>query len=336
MLIQNDLYPTRGDEEFLCERKDPVVYGQDGDGCRRHLSDSDMSDYEQNGFVIVPNVFSRREVASLNLDLGQLKIQKGPEKKRYWKKDIPAGESETLFAPDKTSAAFHDLSRESRILDRVQQILGTPVYLHRSRIHVDAGVNGSCYPWHSEFEAWHAEDGVPRMHGVEAWIMLSPNTPAAGALQMLAKSHYIYASCRGKRRPVGAPLPADNDHFATTAARPSSETLTRLLHFGDLARAYGDPGTLVLCDSNLMYASAKGSNGNRRITTMFSYNSMENLPIGRPFAGDTLRPSPLVNEDQAQLKAHHCDLANDQVPRSASRPKHSRRRIAPKRESAFA
>src|SRR5690625_2070520 len=157
MLIQNDLYPTRGDEEFLCERKDPVVYGQDGDGCRRHLSDSEMSNYEKNGFVIVPNVFSRREITSLNSDLAQLKHQKRREKKCCWRGTIPVGESESLFTPDQASSVFRDLARESRILDRVQQILGTPIYLHRSRIHVDAGVNGSCYPWHSEFETWHAE-----------------------------------------------------------------------------------------------------------------------------------------------------------------------------------
>src|SRR5699024_1148315 len=156
----------------LYERKDPVVYGQDGDGCRRHLSDSEMSNYEKNGFVIVPNVFSRREITSLNSDLAQLKHQKRREKKCCWRGTMAVGESESLFTPDQASSVFRDLARESRILDRVQQILGTPIYLHRSRIHVDAGVNGSCYPWHSEFETWHAEDGVPRMRGVEAWIML--------------------------------------------------------------------------------------------------------------------------------------------------------------------
>jgi ectoine hydroxylase len=335
MLVQDDLYPTRGDEEFLCERKDPVIYGQDGDGCRRHLSDSEMSSYEKNGFVIVPNVFSKHEIASLNSDLAHLRRSKGREKKRHLRTDIPAGESESLFAPDKTSAVFHDLAREPRVLDRVHQILGTPAYLHRARIHVDAGANGTAYPWHSEFETWHAEDGVPRMHGVEAWLMLSPSNPMNGALQMLAKSHYIYAACRAQKRALGAPLPNDKDRTAAIPARPSPETLTRLLYFGALARAYGEPGTLVLCDSNLMYASAKGSNGNRRMTAMFSYNSMENLPIGQPFAGDTLRPSPVVNEDRTQLEARQCDLIHARATRSTRARENSPRRVSSKRESVL-
>ncbi|MGH8274596.1 MAG: phytanoyl-CoA dioxygenase family protein [Gammaproteobacteria bacterium] len=322
MLKQNDLYPTRGDYEFLSERKDPILYGWGGDGCRRRLSDTELVDYEKNGFVIIPKVFSAREIESLTRRLPRLRQQNKREKHRYWRRDIPPGESETLFAPEKSSALFHNLARESRILDRVRQVLGGSVYLHRSRIHIENSENDSFYPWHSEFESWHAMDGIPRMRGAEAWIMLSENTPTNGAMRMLAKSHYIFAACQG-RNPSYDAVEYDS-RIIHGLVRPSAETLTRLLYFGELVEAFGEPGTLVICDSNLMYGSSNAAAGKTRATAMFSYNSVDNIPLGPPFSSERPRQPPLVNRDLTPLKSKSFDLArpvfaNDENPNEQSR-----------------
>ncbi|MGH8162170.1 MAG: hypothetical protein ACRESR_08540, partial [Gammaproteobacteria bacterium] len=139
----------------------------------------------------------------------------------------------------------------------------------------------------------------PRMRGAEAWVMLTESTPANGALRMLAKSHYIYAACRGNN---GA-SETEKDPSKRVTARPSFETLTRLFYFGELTEAYGTPGTLMICDSNLMYGSAKGTELRPRVTAMFSYNSMENRPAERPFASDEFRSPPVVTRDFTAIKS---------------------------------
>ncbi len=321
MLSANDLYPTRGEQERLTERKDPILHGLDY--CHKKLSDPQITDYERNGFIIVPSVFSAAEVACINRELKRLKQLANIEKKRYWRREIPAGESESLFAPERTTTLFRNLARDRRILDRVQHIVGSPVYLHRSRIHIEDKVNGTAYPWHSEFETWHAEDGVPRMRGVEVWLMLSPSTPTNGAFRMLAKSHHIYAACQGSKLKTGN----GNGHSMHGLSRPSFETLTRLFYFGELAKAYGEPGTLVICDSNLMYGSSRNAEANPHVTAMLSYNSMENRPVGRPFAARHLRPSPLVNHEIEALKPQSFNFEQDDDSGTAKRPPlHTRRR----------
>ncbi|MGH8160913.1 MAG: phytanoyl-CoA dioxygenase family protein [Gammaproteobacteria bacterium] len=307
MLSNNDLYPTRGLQERLTERKDPILYGLDY--LHKRLSASEILHYEHNGFIIVPDVFSAGEVAFMNRKLAELKKFNTLEKNRYWRKEVPPGEGESLFAPERTSELFRNLAQDKRILDRIQHILGSSVYLHRSRIHIEDGSNENALPWHSEFETWHAEDGVPRMRGAEAWIMLSDNTPASGAMRMLAKSHFIYAACEGHHQSNGS---SEQDAYGQAthgAARPSVQTLTRLLYFGRLVDAYGAPGTLVICDSNLMYGSSKNAPGQKqRATVMLSYNSTENAPIDHPFAGGAFRPEPLVNRNQTPLVPRSYDF----------------------------
>ncbi len=306
MLTNDDLYPTRGVQERLTERKDPILYGLDY--LHKRLSEAEVIHYEDNGFVIIPEVFGTGEITAMKRSLSELKKYNTLEKNRYWRKEVPPGENETLFAPERISELFRNLARDKRILDRVQHILGSSVYLHRSRIHIEDGTSKTAYPWHSEFETWHAEDGVPRMRGAEAWIMLTDNTPANGAMRMLAKSHYIYAACEGNHPGRGDPEHNGNHHAMRGMPRPSMQTLTRLLYFGHLVDAYGAPGTLVICDSNLMYGSSKNVGGQKRATVMLSYNSVENSPIDHPFAGGTFRPEPVVNRDQTPLKAESFDF----------------------------
>lgn len=299
MLKQNDLYPTRAGHEFLAERKDPIIYGTDTHPKR--LRDEQVRAFRKNGFVVIPGVFSQREAACIKRRIGDLKRENKAEKHRLWTRSIPSGECESLFAPEKRSAVFESLAREPRILERVGQIVASPVYLHRSRVHIQNGLGGSSYPWHSEFEAWHAEDGVPRMRGVEAWLLLTESKPRRATFRMLARSHHIYVSCQGAGN-------GSNTHSAGGFAGPSSMTLTRLLYFGGMVEACGAPGTLVLCDSNLMYGSSENPSGRPRVTVMLGYNSMQNIPADSPFSADEPRPEPLVNREPARLKAREFDF----------------------------
>ncbi|HEX5314122.1 MAG TPA: phytanoyl-CoA dioxygenase family protein [Gammaproteobacteria bacterium] len=300
MLIQNDLYPTRGDQERLIERKDPILYGWDHPN--KCLSESQLTNFEQRGFVLVPNAFSPAEVALLKAEVQRVKRQAGAGRNEIWRDAVPAGERESLLAPERASRLLRGLACERRILDGVMQIVGGPVCLHRARVHIEDGSHGTAYPWHSEFETWHAEDGIPRMRGVEAWVLLERSEAEGGALCMLSKSHHIYAACvaNGDGAPRGAAGKRE-------VPRPSFEALLRLRRFGGLAWAQGEAGTLVLCDSNLMYGSSPGPKGRARSTVMFSYNSLENLPAERPFASREFRPAPIVSMPFARLKGEFFD-----------------------------
>lgn len=57
-----DQYPTRGTEESIFDRLDPVVRGKE-EG-EFSLSNEEAKFFEKNGFVIFPEFFSQKEVES--------------------------------------------------------------------------------------------------------------------------------------------------------------------------------------------------------------------------------------------------------------------------------
>ena len=51
-----------------------------------------------------------------------------------------------------------------------EQILGSQVYIHQSRVNLKPGFKGKEFYWHSDFETWHIEDGMPRMRALSCSI----------------------------------------------------------------------------------------------------------------------------------------------------------------------
>lgn len=276
---QDGIYPTRGQEERLIERKDPIFYGYQRmpDG----LNYEQLNCYEKRGFVIIPNAFSKSEVSDLYDDV-RLELKK--RKYCYVNgngRNRP--NSKNLFDIHKMSERFLKVSQKKKIVNKIKQVLGSEVYLHQSQVNIADETTGISYPWHAQFEKWHAEYGIPRMRCMEAWLMLTDNTVHNGAMHLLDKSHQIFVACK-------------------EAGGPSRETLTRLLGFGGVTNAYETAGTLLLCDSNLMCGATESVVSSKRAIAMFSYNSMENLPHSETLPWTRPQPIPTVARRSRQVK----------------------------------
>jgi ectoine hydroxylase len=110
------------------------------------------------------------------------------------------------------------LTRDPRILAKAREILGGDVYIHQSRINYKPGFRGKEFYWHSDFETWHVEDGMPRMRAVSCSIALTPNYEFNGPLMLVPGSHRYFLSCVGetpeehykeslKKQEIGVPDP---------------------------------------------------------------------------------------------------------------------------------
>ena len=69
--------------------------------------------------------------------------------------------------------------------------------MHQSRINYKPGFHGKGFNWHSDFETWHAEDGMPSMHAVSASIVLTDNHHFNGPLMLIPGSHKVFVPCLG-------------------------------------------------------------------------------------------------------------------------------------------
>lgn len=107
-------------------------------------------------------------------------------------------EIRSIFAMHELSDAFDRMTRDPRLLDMVRQLLGSEVYIHQSRINSKAGFCGNGFDWHSDFETWHSEDGMPAMRAVSASIMLTENNAFNGPVMLIPGSHQQFVPCVGR------------------------------------------------------------------------------------------------------------------------------------------
>ncbi|MFC6438537.1 phytanoyl-CoA dioxygenase family protein, partial [Novosphingobium resinovorum] len=151
---------------------------------------------------------------------------------------------------------------------------------------------GKAFYWHSDFETWHAEDGMPRMRALSMSVLLAENTPNNGPLMVIPGSQHVFIACVGET-PV--------DHYRASLRKqeygvPDEDTLAELAHRQGIVAPTGKPGTVIVFDCNTMH----GSNGNitpfPRANAFLVYNAVSNR-LEAPFAAATPRPDFIAARD---------------------------------------
>lgn len=292
---RQDAYPSRvGSRPEIVPRLDPIVYGDADDG---PLSTAQLKEFEQNGFLILPGFFSSNIVDGCLEELARLcessEIRRRPEAIVEPDRE----ELRSLFAihDPAISAFFNRLAGDPQLVDMAMQILGGDVTVHQSRVNLKPGFAGQEFYWHSDFETWHVEDGMPRMRAVSCSILLTENRPENGPLMLVPQSHRYFIACVGE---------TPDNHYQMSLRRqeygvPDNNSLQRLIDQGGITSATGPPGTVVLFDCNTMHGSNSNITPLPRTNLFFVYNSASNS-LQPPFCGKQPRPEYIAAREHLQ------------------------------------
>ncbi|MFD9910205.1 ectoine hydroxylase [Streptomyces sp. NPDC059063] len=291
----SDLYPTRGAEEVLIERKDPVVWS--APGTRGPFTDEDLSGFDRDGFLAVDQLITPDEVATYHAELERL--VNDPEMRADERSIVEPRSQEirSIFEVHRISELFGRLAADPRVVGRARQILGSDVYVHQSRINVKPGFGASGFYWHSDFETWHAEDGLPRMRTVSVSIALTKNHDTNGGLMIMPGSHRTFLGCAGA-------TPKDNYKKSLQmqdAGTPSDEALTRLASDHGIRLFTGEAGAATWFDCNAMHGSGDNITPYPRSNVFLVFNSVENEAV-EPFAAPVRRPAFIGARDFTPVK----------------------------------
>ncbi|MDD2895908.1 MAG: phytanoyl-CoA dioxygenase family protein [Aliarcobacter sp.] len=294
--MREDLYPSRTNEEKILPRVDPTIYSKKIVG-EHSLDENELKYYEENGFIMFPNMFSKNEVEELKNELIELENNQKLREKEELISEPDSEQLRTIFNQHLFSKVYDKLSKDSRILDKVEQILGSDVYIHHGRINIKRAYKGKSFPWHSDFETWHSEDGIPNCRCLSAWVMLTDNTQFNGPLYLLKGSHKQFVSCQGQ-------TPDDNYKKSLKKQEygvPSLDSIKSISVEDDMVAALGNAGTLVLHDGNIIHGSPDNISISDRTNAFFVFNSVENKPE-KPFAAKKSRASFLCLKDFTPVK----------------------------------
>jgi hypothetical protein len=179
-----DKYPSRTHgKASLIPRVDPVVHTHASAGLLRHISAEQVAQYERDGFLVLHDVFSAEEVQCFKDELERLRNDPVLRDSDGVITEPGSGDVRSVFSVHTVSPIFKHLAADARLAEVAQGLLGDEVYIHQSRLNYKPGFRGKEFYWHSDFETWHVEDGMPSMHALSMSIALTENTPYNGALR---------------------------------------------------------------------------------------------------------------------------------------------------------
>jgi len=278
-----DLYPSRGTTEVSVPRKDPVVWGSpDTPG---PIPPADLGAFERDGFLAMPELLRDDEVDVYRRELERLVVDPAIRADERSIVEPKSKEIRSVFEVHRISEVFARLVRDERVVGRARQILGSDVYVHQSRINVKPGFGASGFYWHSDFETWHAEDGLPNMRTVSVSIALTENHDTNGGLMIMPGSHRTFLGCAGA-------TPEDNYRQSLQmqdAGTPSDEALTDMAAEYGIKLFTGRAGSATWFDCNCMHGSGDNITPFPRSNVFIVFNSVENKAV-EPFAAPVRRP----------------------------------------------
>ncbi|MFE5260374.1 ectoine hydroxylase [Streptomyces coelicoflavus] len=290
-----DLYPTRGATEVATPRQDPVVWGSpDTPG---PVSAGDLQALDRDGFLAIDQLIGPDEVAEYQRELERLTTDPAIRADERSIVEPQSKEIRSVFEVHKISEVFAKLVRDERVVGRARQILGSDVYVHQSRINVKPGFGASGFYWHSDFETWHAEDGLPNMRTISVSIALTENYDTNGGLMIMPGSHKTFLGCAGA-------TPKDNYKKSLQmqdAGTPSDEGLTKMASEYGIKLFTGKAGSATWFDCNCMHGSGDNITPFPRSNVFIVFNSVENTAV-EPFAAPIRRPDFIGARDFTPVK----------------------------------
>ena len=205
------------------------------------LTRSQLEQFDADGYLFFPSLFSRDEIRILTDEVPALYAQRRTENVREKTGDAVR----TNFAAHLYSAPFARLARHPRMVEPVKQIFGEDVYMHQFKINGKMAFDGDLWQWHQDYGTWTRDDDMPSARAMNVAIFLDDVNEFNGPLMFIPGSHKLGV--------------VDADHDTTTTSYPlwtiSHDTIRKLVGRGGLVAPKGPPGSMILFHGCLVHAS---------------------------------------------------------------------------------
>jgi ectoine hydroxylase len=242
-----------------------------------HLSKQQMESYERDGFLIMPEAFSVREVDAMKAELRRIQDIDTDHLVR----ERTGGVAKTIYRVHEAngptaSPVFHAAARSPRLLEPAQTLLeDDALYIYHTKCNLKTAIDGSVWQWHQDYGTWK-KDGVPNPTLTTALIMLDEPTEFNGCLYFIPGSHR-----------EGSLEPQFDEATGYKFWVVPKEQLLRIMERSrDPVPITGKAGTVVFFHPNILHASGHNLSRHDRWAVYVVYNPVVNrltaVPNPRP------------------------------------------------------
>jgi ectoine hydroxylase len=226
------------------------------------LTASQIEQFEREGYLFFPALFSPAEIAALNDEVPRLYAQRRPENVRERGSDSVR----TNFAAHMYSYPFAKLARHPRMVEPVQQIYGRELYMHQFKINGKMAFDGDVWQWHQDYGTWKNDDLMPEPRAMNVAIFLDEVNEFNGPLMFIPGSHELGV--------------IDAAHDVTTTSYPlwtiDNDTIAKLVARGGIVAPKGPAGSMILFHSCLVHASTSNLSPWNRVAVYLSLCACDN------------------------------------------------------------
>jgi ectoine hydroxylase len=260
------------------------------------LVQSQLEQFERDGYLFFPSLFSPAEIKTLTDEVPALYAQRRPENVREKSGDAVR----TSFAAHLYSAPFARLARHPRMVEPVKQIFGEDVYMHQFKVNGKMAFDGDVWQWHQDYGTWQRDDDMPEPRAMNVAIFLDEVNEFNGPLMFIPGSHRLGVLAAG--------------HDTSTTSYPlwtiDHATIAQLVERGGIVAPKGPAGSMILFHGCLVHASTSNLSPWNRVSVYLSLCAVSNHI--RRFR----RPGYIAHRDFAPLQwlPDDCLLKDYEVP----------------------
>lgn len=250
-----------------------------------HLTQDQIAEYEDKGYVLVPSLFGREELDVLEDALRDIGKHDGPQVMRE-----ADGKPHVVYGMHLLDERFGALSHHPRLLDAAETLLGNQIYVHQSRVNVKQ-MGGAIVDWHQDFGTYHRVDGVQEPKGLMISILLDEVTPCNAPLMLVPRTQHAGIVQEANVNPDA------EDHGAAAKYRYDIpfKTLDGLVRENGLEAITGPAGSVLFMNMNVVHGSTVNITPLRRVILYLNVCTVDNP--GTTFA----RPEYLAARDFSPL-----------------------------------
>ena len=226
------------------------------------LTRSQLEQFDADGCLFFPSLFSRDEIRILTDEVPALYAQRRTENVREKTGDAVR----TNFAAHLYSAPFARLARHPRMVEPVKQIFGEDLYMHQFKINGKMAFDGDLWQWHQDYGTWTRDDDMPSARAMNVAIFLDDVNEFNGPLMFIPGSHKLGLLEAG--------------HDTSTTSYPlwtiDHATIAALVDRGGIVAPKGAAGSMIVFHGCLVHASTSNLSPWNRVSVYLSLCAVSN------------------------------------------------------------
>lgn len=224
------------------------------------LDNAARQQFEQDGFVLIKNLFTDQETALLRT---AIETDPAIAENFYNRADADGAATKMVTWNHPGDSVYGLAARSSRVVDTMEDVLGGEVYHYHSKLTAKEPFEGGAWEWHQDYGYWYHNGCLyPLMASV--MVALDQTDRHNGCLQVLKGSHTMGRIDHGL---------LDGDQVGADLNRVNQALEKLEVVYAEMA-----PGDGLFFHCNTLHRSDQNRSPNRRWTVLMCYNAARNNP----------------------------------------------------------